>query len=246
MANAGFMVREALKNRTLLPFEHIPSPMISCAENAIRVAWQALTDTQLEYGIDLSKDNESLISYKLVQILNFLCRGVNKPSQEFVDFVEYFEAVNVGSGYQDYKGRSIMQPDFVLRPRNNPNPGLDAGYYAIFVEAKIIGITGQQTSAYFQEGVERFLDGRYAWAMPHGLMVAYVRSGQVVFDALSDYLNGKGHVEIFNVKQLPVFAKVPNRSPKVCVTVHERKWKYDNRSGTPGNIEIRHLWLDTY
>ncbi len=246
MVNAGFLVREALKNKAVLPFKRVPSPMISCAENVIRTAWTALVATQNDYDINLSDDREDLISYKLVQIINFLCQEENKSSQEFVEFVEYFESVNVCSGCQDFKGKTITQPDFALKPRNNPNPGMDAGYYAIFVEAKVIGKAHQQTSDYFIEGVERFLDGRYAWAMPHGLMLAYVRTGQVMFDALRDYLNGKGHVARFNVKQLPVFAKPPNRGPKVCVTVHTRKWSYDKRPGTPGDIELRHLWLQTY
>lgn len=245
MANAGFMVREALKNRIFLPFERIPTPMINCAENAIRVAWQALVSNQRWFEIDLTKENESSISYRLVNVLNFLCRIENRPTQEFVDFSEYFESANVGAGYVDYKGKNIKQPDIALKPRNNPHPGLDAGYYAIFVEAKIISFVGQQTSEYFHEGVERFLDGRYAWAMPHGLMLAYVRSGQTVFEAIRDYFKGWGHTERFNVREPMVYAKPPNRSPKVCVTVHERKWLYENRSGAPGDIELRHLWLDT-
>lgn len=246
MVNAGFLVREALKNRSVLPFERVPSSMIRCAENAIRIAWTALVATQRDNKVDLSEDREDEISYKLVRILNFLCQKENKPTQEFVDFVEYFESVNVCSGCLDYKGKHIKQPDFALRPRNNPNPGIDAGYYAIFVEAKVIGKAGQQTSEYFIDGVERFLDGRYAWAMPHGLMLAYVRTGQVMIDALNDYLDNKKRQSRFNVKQLPVFAKPPNRVPKVCVTEHTRKWTYDDRSGAPGNIEVRHLWLRTY
>lgn len=243
MVNAGFLVREALKNRAKLPFDHIPSEMVGCAEEAIRVAWNALVATQQDYEIDLSKDDEDLISYKLIEVLNFLRSEESVPLPEFV---EYFESVNVCSGYRDYKDEHIKQPDFALKPRNNPNPGIDAGYYAIFVEAKVIGNASQQTSEYFIDGVERFLDGRYAWAMPHGLMLAYVRTGQVMFDALTDYLNGRGRALRFNVKHPPVLAKPPNRFPKVCVTVHTRKWPYVDRPGTPGDIELRHLWLSIY
>lgn len=243
MVNAGFLVREALKNRATLPFDRVPSSMISCAEEAIRIAWDALVATQRDYETDLSEDREDLISYKLVEVLNFLRAEESKP---IPDFVEYFESVNVCSGCQDFKGEKIKQPDFALKPRNNPNPGMDAGYYAIFVEAKVIGKAHQQTSQYFKEGVNRFLDGEYAWAMPHGLMLAYVRTGQVMVDALSDYLKGKGRASRFNVKQLPTFSKPPNRVPKVCVTVHTRKWSYVKRPDTPGDIELRHLWLRTF
>lgn len=246
MANAGFLVREALKNRAALPFKRVPSSMISCAENAIRIAWTALVATQVENDIDLSRDREDLISYKLVHILNFLCQNENKPTQEFVDFVEYFESVNVCSGCQDFEGEKIKQPDFALKPRNNPNPGMDAGYYAIFVEAKVIGKAHQQVSHYFKDGVDRFLDGEYAWAMPHGLMLAYVRTGQIMVDALNDYLKGKGRALRFNVKKFPTFPKPPNRAPKVCLTAHTRKWSYVKRPGLPGDIELRHLWLRTY
>ena len=242
MVNAGFLVSEALKNRAHLPFERVPSPMICCAEDAVRVAWKALVATQHNYGIDLSKDREDLISYKLMEVLNFLRAEESKPLPEFV---EYFESVNVCSGCRDYKDEHIKQPDFTLKPRNNPNPGIDAGYYAIFVEAKVIGSAGQQTSEYFLEGVERFLDGKYGWAMSHGLMLAYVRTGQVMLDALNDYLGIKKRQSRFNVKQLPFFAKSPNRAPKVCVTEHARKWIYVDRSGAPGDIEVRHLWLRT-
>lgn len=240
MVNAGFLVCEAIKNKTVLPFSSIPASMISCAEEALRVAWDALVVAQKSYSIDLSKDREDRISYKLVEVLNFLCREESKPIPEFV---EYFESVNVCSGCRNYQDKQIQQPDFALKPRNNPYPGIDAGYYAIFVEAKVIGNPHQQTSEYFIDGVERFLDGRYAWAMPHGLILAYVRTGQILPDALRDYLNGKGRTLRFNVKQFPVFAKPPNRVPKVCVTVHSRNWVYVDRTGAPGDIELRHLWL---
>ena len=240
MVNSGFLVREALKCRAALPFNFLPSPMISCAEEAIRVAWAALVSAQQAYGIDLTTEREDKISYKLIEVLNFLRAEESKPIHEFA---EYFESVNVCSGCRDYEDKQIKQPDFALKPRNNPTPGIDTGYYAIFVEAKVIGHAGQQTSEYFIDGVERFLDGKYAWAMPQGLMLAYVRTEQVMFDVLNSYLDNERRKLKFNVKQLPVIAKPPNRVPKVCVTVHTRKWSYVDRSGSPGDIELRHLWL---
>lgn len=243
MVNAGFLVREALKNKSELPFAPLPSPIINCAEEAIRIAWSALVAAQQEYSVDISQDREDKISYKLAEVLNFLRAEESVP---IPDFVEYFESVNVCSGCRDFNDKQIKQPDFALKPRNNPIPGIDAGYYAIFVEAKVIGNANQQTSEYFHDGVERFLDGKYAWAMPHGLLLAYVRTGQVMIDALNDYLNGKGRKSKFNVKKEPFFAKPPNRIPKVCVSVHTRKWSYVDRPGSPGDIELRHLWLPAY
>lgn len=241
MASPSFLVRVALEHRPSLPFQRIPGELITVAENGLREAWNQLVRRQQAFGVKLNSDREEVISYQLVVILNILRSQRCEPPSALAEF---FESFRVGSGYMDYRKLRIKQPDFVFIPRDNPYPGLDEAYYGIFVEAKIIEQgSKKQTGEYFREGVMRFLDGRYAWAMPHGLMLAYVRTGQTLPAAIADYLNGHGRSDEFGVTHQIAVAKPPNPGPKIWLTMHRRNWSYDDRLGVPGDIEIRHLWL---
>lgn len=244
MASPGLLVRDALEHRPLLPFQRIPDELIVAAEDGLREAWNELVKEQKEFGVKLDNDREEIISYQLVIILNVLRSQRCEPPSALAEF---FESVRVGSGYMDYRKQRIKQPDFAFIPRDNPYPGLDETYYGIFVEAKILEQgSKKQTGEYFRKGVIRFLDGRYAWAMPHGLMLAYVRTDQILPEAITKYLVGHGRSDEFGVTHPIAAAKPPNPVPKIWVTMHRRNWDYIDRPGAPGDIEIRHLWLSIY
>ena len=97
--------------------------------------------------------------------------------------------------------------------------------------------------AALEEGIARFLDGRYAWAMPHAGMVAYVfeRSNTCPVSSLRRYFkrssNGVPIAERVGCAELPAkVSEAPGaNAADVALTRH-------SRALMPA-IDLRHLWL---
>src|SRR5258708_31137479 len=64
-------------------------------------------------------------------------------------------------------------------------------HHALFFECKVLG-RGRTVGDYVKDGVRRFCDGRYAWAMPHAGMIAYSFSTRFdsAWSVLTTYWNG--------------------------------------------------------
>ncbi|GHU17524.1 hypothetical protein FACS189475_01470 [Betaproteobacteria bacterium] len=102
-------------------------------------------------------------------------------------------------------------------------------------------IRGQELDDYITDGVMRFQNGNYAWAMPHAGMIGYVAAGH--HTGAKDALAKKW----FQVKPAPcapLFAMVEDRSmsPVVVISTHSRSFVLRNGEA-PGNIMLRHIWL---
>lgn len=246
MKESTSLIAKARSCRAALPFDPIPALLLGMIELAILEAWKELVGNQQEYRVNILQDAEHKISQPLVCALNFLRN--NAQRDPFKTLLKHFESAYVGAGFQNYRGEEIQQPDIVFRPRVLRHAGIDAEYFALFVEAKVISDLSHQTvGEYFREGVVRFLDGRYAWAMSHGLMLAYVRGSKVeAGPSICTYLRSRDHRTRFDVLSDDVPVLPPNLSPNVHQTVHARTWEYDGNRGRPGDIEIRHLWLSVY
>ncbi len=93
-----------------------------------------------------------------------------------------------------------------------------------------------------KKGIKRFTQGEYAWAMPHSMMIGYVKGNYTIcpklYDALEKYKE-------YNTEKLPYLCKQAQEYQKeeVYITIHQRKWIYPQTGNNAGNIEIRHLWL---
>lgn len=247
MTGRRSLVAIARDFRAAKPFDSISPLWLGAIELGLREAWKELVKNQTRYQVNVEEDDEHLISEPLVRAINFLRNNMQK--EPFLTLVKHFDHAYVGAGFRNYKNEEIQQPDLVFKPRIAPHAGIDAQYYAIFIEAKVISEKShQRVGTYFRDGVIRFIDGRYAWAMRQGLMLAYVRGTDLVADtAIQEYLEPKMRRERFAVKNSGVRVTPPNPLPKVYQTVHSRDWSYDADSQeVPGDISIRHLWLSVY
>ncbi|MDD5241679.1 MAG: hypothetical protein PHG47_08160 [Sulfuricella sp.] len=247
MTGRRSLVAIARDSRAILPFDAISSLWLGAIELGLREAWKELVKNQSRYQVDIDNDDEHLISEPLVRAINFLRN--NKQKDPFLTLVKHFDHAYVGAGFRNYKNEEIQQPDLVFKPRIAPHAGIDAQYYAVFIEAKVISEKShQKVGEYFRDGVIRFIDGRYAWAMRQGLMLAYVRGVDLdAGAAIQEYLKPSSRYKRFAVKSSAVRVAPPNPLPNVYQTTHSRDWSYDADSlGEPGDIAIRHLWLSVY
>lgn len=247
MRKSSSIVAKARESRARLPFDPIPALWVGAIELALRKAWQELVGNQARYKVNVQTADEHKISEPLVAAFNFL-RNNNQDKDPFQAVVKHFDRAYVGAGYRNYKNEEIQQPDIVFMPCIAPHAGIESQYFAIFVEAKVISNHSHQSiSEYFRDGVIRFIDGRYAWAMSHGLMLAYLRGVDLdANSAIKEYLQPSKRRQRFEVEDDSVRVFPPNPFPKVHQTRHSRSWGYLDDGGSPGPIAIRHLWLSTH
>lgn len=239
MPSAGLMTRGVTLQKTL-PHPTLGIIVRRTIEDAIRIAWQRLRTEELPKRINLATASEVKFTARLVKILNKLRDVPDEALRNFSSSM--FQVVVRGGEVESFDGKHLeKRPDMVFR-LIQPRPGIASSEYdGLFVECKVVDVK-HPLSSYCKQGLRRFLDGEYAWAMQEALMVAYVRGGWTVPEKLAPYL--KKHSSAYAIVEMlaPRVGEGPAK-PQVLVSAHARTWSYPGGE-TPGKIEVAHLWLD--
>jgi len=119
--------------------------------------------------------------------------------------------------------------------------------FPLITEAKILDSTAGQTEAlYCDKGLQRFIDGEYAWGNREAFMIAYVRDGSSIEMKLKPFLSA-AMTRIppsYLVEELPIC--VGDASSDLAFSRHGRTFTYTNQEALadqPGPITVWHLWL---
>lgn len=210
-------------------------------ELALRAAWDNLHKDAVK-NHQLSTLNEERISHMLRDALNTLREKKTSGVKDYNCLV--FERPQVGAEIVTKDGK-IRKPDIVFTLCGWARPGVpDSMKDGIFVECKILEHGSKKNvAAYCNAGMHRFVEGSYAERMREGMMVAYVRTSQVLPKDLATKL-ADGEMK----KHLATDGKLSpcgltQEEPRVYFSTHERNWPYPNNEGHPGPIAIYHLWL---
>jgi len=226
-----------------LPLSGIAPRHILAIEQAIRTAWNQLKRSASR-GL-LENGDEKHITIALQQELENIRLSGNGIFSES----EFAKPIR-GAEVMSYDGRHLeKRPDLTFYLKANRS-GLSSSlslYDGLFVECKLIS-PKIKVPRYAEDGIDRFVRGEYSWTMPHCLMLAYVRTGQTLPNALTEYFNrGSGINRIkYAVKTMPERCKLNRREPRTYFTVHSRNWNYPPPGNQPKDIEIRHLWLHVF
>lgn len=119
--------------------------------------------------------------------------------------------------------------------------------FPLIAEAKLIDAAATKTEAlYCDNGIERFIDGEYAWGNREALMLAYVRDGSSISSKLTPFLaQAKATTPAgYLVIELPVV--VGSGARDMARSRHGRRFTYPSQIPslhTPGPISVWHLWL---
>jgi hypothetical protein len=138
-------------------------------------------------------------------------------------------------------------PDLCFKLRNDEEdrPVLSE-HEALFVECKPVDGTHSVGGKYCDDGLCRFVDGEYAWAMEEGMMLAYSRKRTIAAD-LIPAMQDSNRCEQLKVLDLPMIVTNTSAiSQKLCealhVSRHRRGFQWVANKGAATNILIYHSW----
>lgn len=226
------------------PIVNVPHPsfdewILLCIEDALREAWCRLCARVSKADL-LVADEASLTNGLRDELVNLW----GNPPENSAFNQNNFTMPQKGTQFENFDGSVIEQtPDLTIYPNRDRTGLTQLLYDAIFVECKIIDDTGLAKTGYGVDGILRFVDGNYAWAVQDGMMVGYVYCSGKLPDTLHTHIEWKGmrtkyrviagtKVEVIDSGVLPVS----------CATQHYRVWKHKSGSNA-GQLGLRHLWL---
>lgn len=210
-------------------------------ELALRTAWANLHKDAVKCR-QLSTLNEERISHMVRDALNKLREKRTGGVPDYNSLV--FDRPQVGAEFVTQDGK-IRKPDIVFALCGWARPGVSNSMKdGIFVECKILEHGSKKNvAAYCNAGIRRFVEGSYAERMREGMMLAYVRTSQVLpIDLVATLADEsmKRHLATDGALSPCGLTRV---EPRVYLSTHRRDWPYVDRDGYPGPIAIRHLWL---
>ena len=219
--------------------------VIVVVEQAIREAWRTMLR---DHQAILATHDEDRITDCLLDILVDMRTAGSVPGFT----ANFFGMPARDSKLSDWLGVSIDKtPDITVYPAR-PRPGIShARHDALFLECKVLHRQRRLTQ-YGDEGIQRFLDGRYAWRMPHAHMVAYVFSAtdRQPDSALTTHFERRraGSLVQTNAQRLALESGPVQVAPAGCAHTRAVVQTSHLRSapvlhGRDNPIVLRHLWL---
>jgi hypothetical protein len=203
-------------------------------EEALWLAWERVT-------VDADEVDEVNITSRLEGELGRMMNHEPPPVEGFTR--ETFETPVRGGELESFDGKKLeKRPDIVLRRAGLLRGVLDPRHCGLFIECKVVD-KARPMSRYAGEGLLRFVDGTYAWAVNFAMMLGYARKGYELPAKLRKHLARFGGTYETVTGSLQPRAPQSGR-PAVWETRHRRTFAYRAEfSGQPGEIVVGHLWL---
>ncbi len=161
-----------------------------------------------------------------------------------------FETVDRQAQVENFDGsKRGKAPDLCFRLRNDdeePRPVLSV-HDALFVECKPVDKTHAAGSRYCDEGLCRFVDGDYAWAMEEAMMLAYTRANRTLAKHLIPAMQERQRFEALKTVELPrpVLVTEAAHQPDteaLHISRHRRGFTWLDGKGPATDIWIYHSW----
>jgi hypothetical protein len=163
-----------------------------------------------------------------------------------------YEAVFRQSQAESYDLKKLAKtPDLFFKLRNHeeePRPVLST-HEALFVECKPVDKSHPAGSKYCDDGLVRFVEGDYAWAMEEGLMLGYARDGRTIEKHLIPALRETARFDRLRTVELPRLVEragfgMENGVEALYVSRHRRAFSWVAGKGPATDILIYHSWHD--
>ena len=222
------------------PYPNWEEWQIQTIDEAIADAWnRVLQDAELPSGWMLTANEEAITE----RVHAALCRLLQDGTIILGFSKDHFQDPHREASTTSHDGKQIkISPDLFFKRAAEKFTFSDPRQFGYFVECKIVD-ANHSVAKYCDDGVARFCEGKYAWAMQFAGMVAYIRVPPnpplQPHSSLSKALNGKSKSARRNsgVIQGPARCSFSKTALGVEVTVH-------NRISNLPPITLRHIWLN--
>ena len=242
---AGFFTLGVPPDRYRLPHRFIAIPVILLIR---RVLHRALLKLR-EDGFNICDASEDQLTAALRAVVENDFRrtgciaGFNTKT---------YESVSRQAQVANYNGTKIgKMPDlcFRLQPDEEEDYTGLSEYDALFVECKPVDKAHAAGSKYCDDGLIRFIEGDYAWAMQDAMMIAYARHGRTVAGHLLPAMKAVKRMTSLATEQLPqplasLDSQVLEGAEPIHVSLHRRGFDWPGDKGKATNITVYHLWFD--
>jgi hypothetical protein len=225
-----------------LPHPPVPKRIILTIHIALVKAFELLRSNP-PAGFSLATANEDSITRQLQWIMENRLLGSNEvpgfDSRRFKNILRAPEVTNVDGKHPAKK------PDMVLFLLKRDSLAVIKSHDGVFAECKPVDNEHAVTVHYCDSGINRFVNGDYAWAMQEGLMIAYVRGGRTIESHLvpalavaarNSALGAPGHPKLFAGSHSATNAEALRE------TFHCRSFVWPEGFGKACDIRIVHSW----
>jgi hypothetical protein len=240
---AGFFTLGVPPERYTLPHPSLGLPVILFIRRVLMRAFEKLR----ERGFSLATEREDRVTEQLFNVLENDLRqtgeikGFNSTFYDRV--VRHAEVTN-------YNGQKLAKtPDlsFKFRHADVESRSVVSSHDALFVECKPVDAGHAAGSAYCDDGLIRFVNGDYAWAMQEGMMLAYARDGRTIAKHLIPAMSASArNTSLGTVQSLQICPELATaacpEAEAVHVSQHRRNFPWPDGKGRATNITVYHLW----
>lgn len=232
----GFYAR----GRVSLPHPPYPKATLRLIERALAEAWRIIRDQpEGDFKIDTAHENRITRELRVCLMNAVLDGGI------VLGFTSDLFRVTRDGKFESFDGTHLDQmPDLHIDiVRDNPAslPSADG----LFVECKPVDRKHPAGGDYCDEGIIRFVNGMYAWALPEAFMIGYASLGYTLPTKLEEALAQRrselkftGNVAECQESSASGYTQHPH------TTVHRRDFIYPSTNTTAKSITLRHLWFN--
>lgn len=242
-AAAGVFTVGVTPERYHLPHQRIGLPVILLVHRVLLRAFDLLQ----ERGFPLGTEKEDRITEQLFNIIENDLRQTG----EIKGFNgKFYERVVRHAQVTNYSGAKLAKaPDLSFKLRYDevePRPVISA-HDALFIECKPVDDAHFAGGDYCDDGLYRFVNGDYAWAMQEAMMLAYARHGRTLAGHLLPAMGEDARMKSLQTEQMPtaspaVGARATKFTEVVHVSRHRRGFQWPDGKGPATPIDVFHVW----
>jgi hypothetical protein len=216
-----------------LPHPRIPERTILLLCKVVKKAWQLLEESPPNNFVLQSADEDSITRVLVDIIEDRLRRSGEVDGFDYARFGRVIRAPKIAN--VDNKHPDKM-PDIFFDLRRDQY-SIRSDQDGLFVECKPIDSRHAIASCYCKEGLARFVNGDYAWAMQDALMVGYVEA-QYSFEKLASVLDSQESKSNLKTSDHSGTGKY-----MIYLSNHRREFEWPESRGQACTILVAHLWL---